>query len=388
MSKAKTVSDKHDGLFIFPYYVGPAVRPFSIGLVWSGRLIVTIPGWPSGKPPQIFLEIVQYSVKINHPLKKLFATAWHYYNLASKQGISELEKLAPLGDKLNRIFLLNPGERLHYDDWLPLHERCLPTVSKTLENQQILNSACTEFVWRVYALFLELDENPQKVLDYLNSRSSSLGYPDHYLLLESALHHYSIGKVQFPEIITDSIDVLAVFSEVGSSFSENQDNFDVRVAQLAYLLFQTLLEPYIPRLLPKNLESLLTVLNNKNDSINSAKKKCFTEANKLIVDKSNGKERIAETINNLKNEITEIVELDAQAWKSLLQSLSEDRVFWTSIAGLLGTMSGPMPSVVPAAAAITVLSSIGTTAMKERRLRRELLQKSPWSLVYYFRNKN
>ena len=381
--------DKPNGLYVFPYYAGPAIRVFSVGLIWSGRLIVTLPGWPSGKPPKIFSEIGQYSNKINHPLGKLLATAWHFYNLASRQGVNELEKLAPLGDRLNRIFLVGPGGRQPYDDWLPLHEKCLPAVSKTLENQQILNSACIEFVWRVYELFLELDENPDKVLDYLNVRSSSLGSPDH-LLLESSLHHYSIGKVNFPELITDSIDALAVLSEVSCSFAENQDNVEVKVAQTAYFLFETLLEQYIPKLLPKNLDHLLSILNNKSDSIDSAKKKCFTEANKLIENNSklNNKEIIIETINNFKNEVTEIAELNSRAWTSFLQSLSEDRVFWTSIAGLLGALTGPMPYVVPAAAAITALSSIGTTALKERRLSRELLQKSPWSLVYYLKSKN
>lgn len=383
------MTDKPDGLYVFPYYAGPAIRPFSVGLIWSGRLIVTLPGWPSGKPPKIFSEIGQYSSKINHPLEKLLATVWHYYNLASKQGVSELEKLEPLGDRLNRIFLLGPGGRQPYDDWLPLHEKCLPAVSKTFENQQILNSACTEFVWRVYELFLELDENPDKVLNYLNVRSNSLGSPDH-LLLESSLHHYSIGKVNFPEIITDSIDVLAVLSEVGSSFGENPDNDEVKVAQIAYFLFETLLEKYIPKLHPDNLDKLLSILNNKNDSINAAKKKCFAEAKKLIVKdlKSSNKEIVTETINNFKSEISEIAELNSRAWTDFLQSLSEDRVFWTSIAGLIGTLAGSMPSVVPAAAAITALSSIGTTALNERRLRCERLQNSPWSLVYYLRNKN
>jgi hypothetical protein len=297
--------------------------------------------------------------------------------------------LAPLGDRLKRVFVIGPGGRQPYDDWLPLHDKCLPVVSKTLENQQILNSACTEFVWRVYELFLELDENPDKVLNYLNGRSNSLGSPDH-LLLESSLHHYSIGKVNFPEFITDSIEVLAVLSEVGSSFDENWDNDEVKVAQIAYFLFETLLEKYVPKLHPDNLDKLLSILNNKNDSINAAKKKCFAEAKKLIVkdSKSSNKEIVTETINNFKSEISEIAELNSRAWTDFLQSLSEDRVFWTSIAGLIGALVGSMPSVVPAAAAITALSSIGTTALKERRLRCERLQNSPWSLVYYLRNKN
>ena len=383
------MADKPEGLYVFPYYAGPAIRPFSIGLIWAGRLIVTLPGWPSGKPPMIFSEIGQYSSKINHPLEKLFGTAWHYYNLASKQAINELEKLSPLGDRLNKIFLVGPGGRKPYDDWLPFHDKCLPVVGKTFENQQILNCACTEFIWRAYELFLELDENPDKVLNYLYDRSNSLGNPDH-LLLESSLHHYSIGKVNIPEIITDSLDVLAVLNEIGSSFDEKQDNEGVRVAQLAYFLFETLLEKYVPKLHPNNLDTLLSILNTKDASINSAKSKCLKEAKTLIKDssKSCNTEIVTDTINKFKIEISEIAELNSKAWSSFLQSLSENRVFWTSITGLLGTLAGSMPSIVPAAAAITALSSIGTTALKERRLRRERLQNSPWSLVYYLRNKN
>ena len=377
------MDNKVKGLHVFPYYMGPAVRTFSIGLIWSGRLIVTLPGWPSGKPPIVFSEIGQYSNKIGHPLEKLFATSWHYYNLATKQCMNELEKLQPLGDRLQKIYLVGPGGRQPYDDWLPIRDKCLPAVSKTFENQQILNSACVEFVWRIYELFLELDEKPDNVLDYLNVRSSSLGSPEH-LLLESSLHHYSIGKVNIPELITDSLDSLAVLGEINSSLNDNDDNEEVKVAQTAYFLFETLLENYIPKLYPENLDKILSILNNKSDSIKSAKDKCLLESGKLVANnpKSNNKELVTETVKKFKNEIQEIAELNSRAWTGFIQSLSEDRVFWTSISGLIGTLAGSMPSIVPAAAAITTLSSIGTTALKERRLRRERLQTSPWSLVY------
>lgn len=383
------MKDKPDGLYVFPYYAGPAIRPFSVGLIWSGRLTVTLPGWPSGKPPKVFYEIGQHANKISHPLENLFGTTLYYYNLASKQCVNELEKLSPLEDRLNRVFVVGPGGRQPYDNWLPLHDKCLPIVSKTLQNQQILNCACTEFIWRVYELFLELNENPDNVLNYLNVRSNTLGNPD-YLLLESSLHHYSIGKANVPEIITDSIDVLAVFNEIGSSLGENSDNVEVKVAQIAYFLFETLLEKYVPKLHLDNIDKLLSILNNKNDSIKAARTKCFSEAQKLIVKdlKASNKEIVTETINNLKSEISEIATLDSRAWTDLLQSLSEDRVFWTSIAGFIGALAGSMPSIVPAAAAITALSSIGTTALRERRLSRERLNNSPWSLVYYLRNKN
>jgi hypothetical protein len=383
------MSDNPNGLLVFPYHVGPAIRRFGVALLWSGRLAVSLPVWPSCKPQEVFSSVGRYANRISHPLERLLATAWHHFGVASEQGVEELKRLTPLGDRLNGVILLAPGGRRPYDDWLPLHDKCLSTVAASFQNQSVMSAACTEFIWRVYELFHELDENPDRVLDYLTVRSESLGSAQH-LLLEASLHRYCVGGLRFAELATDSPDVLAVLSDVGSSFEQMPEDDEVRVAQLAFSFFDVLLEGHVPLLDPQHLDSLLSILDMKADCINSAKSRCLAEARRLVVEgpKSDSREMVLESVNNLKEEVSEIVELDARTWKRFVGALSEDRVFWSSVLGLIGPLVVPIPSVVPAAAAITALSSIGTTAIKEMKLRRECLQKSPWSFVYHLRAKS
>ena len=91
---------------------------------------------------------------------------------------------------------------------------------------------------------------------------------------------------------------------------------------------------------------------------------------------------LEQTLDDLKGEVREIAELDAAAWRSFLGKLVEDRVIWTSVAGFAGGLLGVLPPITLAAAAVTLLSSVGTKGVAGLRAKVATLNSSEWCFIY------
>lgn len=109
---------------------------------------------------------------------------------------------------------------------------------------------------------------------------------------------------------------------------------------------------------------------------------------RLLAEKESGlrlKESVESTIDSMRDEITSLLQIDGDSYKSLAAQLREDEKLWIAIAALIGTTVGTITSIDSTIAAITVLSLMGTKGLKASRERRKVLAESPWASVYYLR---
>lgn len=372
---------------VFPYQLGPALHRFSTSLLWNGRLDCSVQGWVSSRPQEKYLDVWKRAIETQHPLEPTLRSAAEQHAIAIAGAEDQLKQLSPLRERVLAAPIVGPGNRQAYAEWDSVFKDLMPRVLVTLADPYIIQASATEFVWRVYELYLELDGNPDLVLEHLASQAKTLGGEGGLLLLQSALHKYAITKVVSGSLIVDSSFVLAVMEALGNPMMSRTDKSPRAIPQLGFFLFDSLLHEHVPPLAQQGIASLAVILEEREEALEAARRRCLREAEDLGLDNNNDnaavERRLRRALENLHDEIGEVLYLTSKKMRDLVNSVLEDRIFWTSVAGLVGTLFAPLPAVVPASAAMTAFGCLGAAAVKASRERREALEKSDWAIVYY-----
>lgn len=370
---------------IYPYHMGPKVRKFSTSLLFHGKLGVSIAAWPMGDPIDAFISVGDWANGKKHPLVGLFSYVYHYFDLAQEHAVAEMKHFAPLGDKISRALTIYPGTPEHYDIWEPYHKSCLPLALKAINNEAILATVSTDFIFRVYELMIIFDNNPEKVLTHLSERTKYLGQ-EKFLLAECALNRYTLPKTGNGQWITDSEEMLNILSIVGKSSSIELDLNGHMIEGLSSTLFDKILKPYIPDLDGVGINIINKMMTEKSDELLILKQKVSREA--FIIVNESPSERMLKSafeasLITMEKEVSSIVEINKNSFKDLTKKLLEDRVVWSTFAGFVGAATNGMPMSVTAALGITALSSVGSTAVKIRNEEKKKLKESPYSFIHY-----
>lgn len=380
--------------FIFPYHVGPVTQHFTSALLYSSKLSVSMPAWPMDHPIRAFQMVLERAEQRQHALLPLLSTVDHHFEVTQIQAIAKMKELEPLRGRMINVMTAYPATEEQYSLWEGMHDPCLRIAHASLNDSQILNSATTDFIFRIYELALEqsdeLDEigdDPDSILETLSRRAERLG-DDVLLLAESALNRYSLPRWGIGEYFTNAQPAADILSFIGKQFQTDVNTSDLRTAELSFLLFDQLISSYAPPLHYPHIEQVAELMDKKGGELERMRKKCRKEAEKLVdaalpEDKLN--RAFKDSIETLREEVSDIAQLDRKAFHKLVNTLLEDKVAWTTVAGLAGALLAPVPAAVAASLALTAFSILGASAFKARREKLDALKDSPWSLVYFLK---
>lgn len=377
------------GAIVFPQMFGPAVRAYGAALLWHGRLTISAGSHISSLPVVHFAEVGKASN--NTPVAEVFGTVMQHFTLASSQSMDELKNLNDLGEYIRPAAFVGSGTTASYAEWEPFHETCLQPAADMLFDTQIMNMAADAFVWRVYERSLEMGSglggprDPKAVAAYFVERMNEVGGPNG-LLAECVLNRFAIARPQVVPVATNSAKTLEILAKVGRGFDPADRTSGIQEEQLAFTLFETVLRDVVPLLEPPHTAKVANLLENRAAEIDAARAKCRAEAARLIVEAPSAEQlekAIKESIQRLHEEAQAIATVDRTAMKELLRKLLEDEKVWISLAGIVGSLVGSMPAVVPAAAAVTAFSLLGTSALRATREMKKTLSESTWSIAYH-----
>ncbi|NOX08087.1 MAG: hypothetical protein GXP22_01120 [Gammaproteobacteria bacterium] len=371
---------------IYPYHIGPKTRNFSTSLLFHETLAVSLAAWPMEDPIEAFVLVGGRAEQIGHPLANIFNDIFHQFDIVQEVAVNEMKHLAPLGNKISRAITIYPGTPEHYAVWEPYHDICLPLAEKSLENVHILGAAVTDFLFRVYELMLIHEHNPDLVLSELNDRTTKLG-SDYLLLAECALNRYTLPATGRGKWITDSSDMLNILSNIGKDiFIPDNKTVDFRSEGLASTLFDKILEPYTPKLDLKGIDIVNRMMSERSGELAVLRKTIVHEANTIITDSPSEKllkSAFEASIFKVENEVSSLVNINRNGFKSLVNKLLEDRVVWATLAGFSSAATAGMPIALTAALGITALSSLGANAMKVKNESKKKIDDSPYSFIHY-----
>ncbi len=372
---------------VFPYYVGPRTRYYTTALLYSGNLVVSSPAWPHPDPIDSFFRVGDRAYDKQHELLPIFSTVSHHFELVQKQAISAMDGLRPLKGRLINAMTVYPGTEDQYKSWECIHDPCLYLAASSLEDPQMMNVAAIDFIFRTYELVLEHGDDHDKILSILFNRAKFLGNSS-LLLAECALNRFTMPRTSHIQFFTDSDHALEILANVGRSIQDDQDTSDLRKGQLEFFLFDMLVSPYAPKLSNPHAESISQLMDKRSGELERLRLKCSSLSEDLLAKpppESKLSSAIVELLNTVEEEVSSIANIDKFGFRNLIKNLSEDKVVWSSIAGLVGSIVSGLPAAVAASMAITALSAIGATAVKESRKCQEALSSSQWAFVYYLK---
>ncbi len=379
---------------VFPFHMGPGVRSFTTPLLYGGGLVTTLPGYTSGQPERLlFGALYDRAEARNHPLLPFLRGVVHHVRLAQNQALSEIEALKPLGRRVKRIVAVYPGTREQYAFWDPLHADCLALAVASLSNVQALNAASVEFMWRAYEHSLELGGDIDAVLAEFTKRTERLGSVD-LLLAECALNrHFLVAGAQ-GHMATTIPETIAILSKMAPHLSTRlgrpiDPEGDPSPGLAAFVLFDELLARHVPPLHGRNVERVAGLLEDRRDELLRMRERCQDEAVRLIQcspDVQAARAAFQGAVAALEEEVAALLQTSRRQTKDLIRAITESDSAWLAIAGALGSAFGSS-RLAAASWAMGALAVLGASAVRVKREAQSKIDASPWSFVYYLRNR-
>lgn len=375
--------------FVFPYYFGPAVQPFGSALLWFGHLSCVMLPWISSDPTLSFSLIARRAVERNSPLAPLFLAASNNFLDSCHIVADHSDKLELLAKRIYRIAAIGPGGQARYLDLRTKFPHGISVISQMLSCSEHARIAYSQFIWRCYEYYLELSQNPDAVIDALELEGGP-SHPESTLLLECLMNHFRYFQGSTQGIVTDDRNSIRFLATLGKSLCE-EEGIELKVPAAHYRqnlsssIFENVLSGICPPLDGESSKYYLNALETKNDSIESAKRKCFLAADKLKEKRADPDAfhvLLNQAIVEMQKEVMEIIEIDRAAWNKYVGDLLEDRVLWGSCLAFVGGATGALPPVTLAAAAVSILTSVATKGISEIRSKKRSLKESEWAFVY------
>lgn len=386
---------KRDQPLAFPHHIGPGTRNLTTALLYHRGLEVSLPGWIVETPIEAFNIVFAHAVAASHPLRPVFGSVAHFFELAQVQGIEAMEALRPLGGRITKVLTVYPGTTDAYASWEPIHNSCLPVAADALSDPITSCTASVEFVWRVWEAALELGADPDDVktvnasavLALLDERAKRLGDPK-LLLAECVLNRYCMPRSGAGSYATASASAVELLASIGTTLKRDIDDVDtttIRREALAFYLYDRVVEPFVSSMTPPAIPVLAALIDENEEALVRMRTHCENEAAALIASSPNPQSMraaLAKSLGRMTEEAQAIAKVDRSTVRTYFETLSESYVAWTTIAGLIGSAVS-LPAVVTASLAITGFSLMGANAVKASRERREALQASPWMPLYH-----
>ena len=354
-----------------------------------------MPGWLHSHPISNFTGVIQRALEREHRLANfLFDIYTNSFELAQKQALREAEALTALAGRVSVTMMVYPGTRDAYASWDGVRDSCLERIIPGLDNPLQRSTAAVELLWRVWEFALETGQSPEaddpqdpdRILGFLDNRCELAGGPEQ-MLAECALHRYCVPRYDALSLVVDSATTIAVLAAMGEQLTEAAiPRPEVRVEALSFFLFDRILWNYVPALRPDKIPEVATIMDSYGDALESMRRKCREEALGLLggnISEAYMGQALALALAKMEEEAGAIAEVDRNAIRTYLSHLAQDGRVWAAVAGLLGAAVGSMPEVLTASLGLTALSFLGAGAVKVRHDQQQLLENSPWRLVYH-----
>jgi hypothetical protein len=347
-----------------------------------------LPAFVMNDPIDAFIKVCNRAASKNHILLPTFNIIYNAFNSAQEVACQHIEFMKPLKGRVDNILYVHPGTIDTYNslEAINIPNSIINKLNKLLYSPEYLHFIAIEFIFRIYELTLELSEDPDVILEYLKNRVEHLGSPSK-LLLECAINRITTsGAGIIPNAIINCDITMELLSYYGQPLIKEVDTTEVRIDILSAYMFQTLVKPYCPNIVPKNVNKIIDLFDSRKQELDSIRKKCIYESAKLInssVSEASLKYAVSEALDTMKEEVSSIAKIDSKNLKTLYNKITEDPINWVTITGIIGASMLNTPSAVSASLAITLFSRIGASALSSSRLAKDTLKKSPWSLVHY-----
>jgi hypothetical protein len=157
----------------------------------------------------------------------------------------------------------------------------------------------------------------------------------------------------------------------------------------ALVLFDELLARHVPPLHGRHVERVARLLEERRGELTRMRARCQEEAIRFIqcspdVDAARAAFRGA--VEGLEEELAALLRTSRRHAKDLIHAITEDSATWLAIAGALASTLDSDPLRV-ASLAIGALAALGASGIRVKREAQSKLDASPWSFVYYLRNR-
>jgi len=318
-----------------------------------------------------------------------FAMAGELFRSAQEHAHETRELLKPLFEArlflqvMTVHFIMRSGR-----EWLQSKTKeIFPPFAPPFENPAMLHIAAREFVWHMHEAYLEFEGDVQRVLEYVEEDAGHYQNPPQFLCSFVCHRLAALEGNPGPVLINNPlmIDALAAIGKT-DILEMPQDLSSISKEYLSFVLFDSLIRPFMPRLDGNIPEKLVRLRKNRDTELNVLRKHVRDVATRLL-DESRGRDvnesDIKDCVNSLQESIRDVIEIDRRALKQYFQGLLEDKSVWVGIVGLVGTLVGGVSSIIPASFGVTALAAMGTRAMSTIRQRKELLDTSPIRFLYY-----
>lgn len=377
-------------MLVFPYHLSTSLDDYSSAFLWANKLEVGLPGWVSNDPLESFNKLFAFARTVDHPLLNLLDIVGRFYEKKNIESQQLLEKLSPLDYKLSKVIHSYPGTDKSFEHWNEKikNVKFFNLIKRAFHDENIVFSACVEFIWRLHEAYLEKNENEKEALDYFLIRLPEKE-PDDYLLVESFINRFSIfqeaggNKEQNPAISNaDIFNLCSAFGEESSIQIVNEKYVD----PLAFNFFDMILSSYLPTLIGDDNYILTEIERNEKEALLALKNKCITKAKSVIFETPRQEQInhfIEKSISEMKNEISTLLKIDRKSWTTIYQKLTEDASMWAITAGAVAAAIAIDSTLLTATAGVTALSKFTAATLKESRHRKKELKASDYRVVYH-----
>jgi hypothetical protein len=375
---------------VFPYYYGPKIFEYGAALLWFGQLDCVMMPWASSNPVIVFEQLAKRAKERELPLAELFHITGNWFKESCLAIAAVSKELEQLDDSVTRLAGVGPGGQGHYLQIRQDLDAAVEIAFTLLDDLELLRIAGCQFIWRCYEYYLEMSNCQDAVLDAL-SREESVVQGKSRLLAECLVNHYAYFFPTVAAVVVENRATVNILAKCGERVLEGIDHVSIAESSkfqreyLASTVFENTLSNLCPPITSETCGRYHKVLEEKADVIESAKRKCYLAADKLLDIRSKPdsfETLLGQTLADMQSEVQEIAEIDKVAWRTFTGQLLEDRVLWAGAAGFLGGLTGVLPPVTLAAAAVTLFSTMATKGIMEIRRKAKTLKQSDWCFVY------
>ncbi len=318
-----------------------------------------------------------------------FAIAADQFRSAQEHAWKTRELLKPLFEAklflgvMTIHFIMRSGRK-----WLQSKtKKMFRPLDSPFVNPAMLHIAAREFVWHIHEVCLEFEGDVRQVVEYVEEDAKHYQDP-HEFLASFICHRLAVLEDNPGPVLINNPFMINALAAVGQTamLETPQDQISINREYLSFILFDSVVRPFAPKLDGKTPERLVRLRMNRDRELNALRKHVRDIATRLLEDsreKDVSENDIADYVNSLQKSIRDVIEIDRQTLKQYFQALLEDKAIWVGLAGLVATLTSGLSPVIPASFGVTALATMGAEAVKARRKRKELLDASPTRFLYY-----
>lgn len=369
--------------FSYPEPVGPHTRGLGTALLYAGKLGVLLPRWSTSEPYVVFRQVCQRAFETESELSSWFGSIESDFERMMESATEELQSLPRDADRLEVMMMSTSGSLDDYNKIRSWVGQLDFGLKNELQSQRLREAAAFEFYWRVYELFKELDQDPDRTIGELERQAADYPHPD-WLLNECLVRRMVVPEIGFNVVTTHPLAV-RIPEEIGRTLEIDvveERSIESRAREVSLLLFDTVLSEHAPKLSGNGARKIVSKMEAHSEALQSLRKKCRTEARRILAESTDTDTLellFRNAIGEFEEEVGEILRIDQRERELFFDKLKEDASVATALGGLLAGLTG----FGLASVGITLCGSVLTAANVARNERKEKLRESPWSFVHY-----